>query len=296
MAHMKLFMFALVCCLGVIFGSFINALVWRLAKQEGLDTGEPTPKKPKAKTSAKKSVATTDYSITTGRSMCPQCHHTLAAKDLVPVLSWLSLRGKCRYCGQPISRQYPLVELLTGLLFMVFYLGWPFSLSGLHLVQFVYGLIYIVFFVALAVYDARWFLLPDKLVFSLTGLAVTQVSLTAVWTGDVRALWEPLAAAGVISGLFWVLYQVSGGRWIGGGDVKLAVALGLIVASPLQALLLVFCASLLGMLGSIPVLLGGKEGLKAHIPFGPYLLAGCFIVLLWGERLWTWYMSLTYVG
>jgi prepilin signal peptidase PulO-like enzyme (type II secretory pathway) len=134
------------CGLGLIFGSFVNALVWRLAKQEGLDAGEPTPKKPKAKTSAKKSVATTDYSITTGRSMCPQCHHTLAAKDLVPVLSWLSLRGKCRYCGQPISRQYPLVELLTGLLFMVFYLGWPFSLSGLHLVQFVYGLIYIVFF------------------------------------------------------------------------------------------------------------------------------------------------------
>jgi len=92
--------------------------------------------------------------------------------------------------------------------------------------------------------------------------------------------------------VFWVvlgLYQLSGGKWIGGGDVKLALALGLIAGSPLKAMLALFIASLLGTLVSLPQISGGKRGLKQHIPFGPYLLTGAFVVMVWGKRLVSWY-------
>ncbi len=256
---------------GVIFGSFINALVWRM---HGRSIGKKVP------------------SIFHGRSMCPNCKHVLAAKDLVPVVSWLSLHGRCRYCRRPVSAQYPLVELLTGLLFVIFYLGWPFSLSGLHLVWFFYGLLYIIFFVALAVYDYKWFLLPDKLVFSLTALASSQVVVTTLWQRDFQAFIEPLFGGALFFGIFWVIYQLSSGKWIGGGDVKLAFALGLIVGGPLEAMMVLFAASSLGTLVSVPLIVRQKKGLQQHIPFGPYLLAGCFIVMLYSERITNWYTGL----
>ncbi len=270
---------------GVIFGSFINALVWRLHEQ-----GRSRDKR--QETTYKKRSRQASYSVLTGRSMCPKCKHVLGVKDLVPVFSWLSLRGKCRYCRKPISVQYPLVELLTGLLFVIFYLGWPLSLSGLHLVWFLYGLVYLVFFMALAVYDVKWFLLPDRLVFSLIALAASQVVITSLWRQSLSELWLPVAGAGLFFGLFWGIYQLSAGKWIGGGDVKLAAALGLIVGGPLEAMMVLFVASLLGTMVSIPLLLQEKNGLHQHIPFGPYLLAGCLAVVLYGDRLTEWYTGL----
>ena len=267
---------------GVVLGSFINALVWRLARQEGL------PGTPSSKKASKRISSDVRYSIFRGRSMCPACTHQLAARDLVPVLSWLRLGGKCRYCQKPISAQYLLVELVTGVLFGLFYLGWPFDLSGLHLVWFMFGLIYVVFFVALAVYDLKWFLLPDRLVYPLVALAFAQAVLRTFSERDPNVLWQAGLGALTIFGLFWGIYQVSKGAWIGGGDVKLALALGLIAGSPLKALLVVFLASLLGTAASVPVLLRGKKGLEQHIPFGPYLLAGCVLVLLYAERMFGW--------
>lgn len=275
--------------LGVLWGSFVNALVWRLHKQEELaeqHLGTKTSKVKKPKVAEKSA----DYSILRGRSMCPHCRQKLAARDLVPVLSWLQLRGKCRYCHKPISREYPLVELLTGLIFALFYLGWPFSLSGLHLIWFLYGLVYLVFFVALAVYDAKWYLLPDRLVFPLTVVALSQVIVSSIWLQSWDALWQPFAGAGIIFGFFWTIFQISKGEWIGGGDVKLAVSLGLIAGTPLRALLVVFVASLLGTIVSLPGLLAAKkDGWTRHVPFGPYLLAGCFLVMLFADRIIDWY-------
>jgi prepilin signal peptidase PulO-like enzyme (type II secretory pathway) len=273
---------AIFAVLGVILGSFVNALVWRLHEQEAL-AGK------KGAAVAKKRQA---LSIAKGRSMCPHCGHELAAKDLVPVLSWVSLRGKCRYCHKPISWQYPAVEIFTGLLFGLSYLSWPFALHGAGLFQFVLWLGVVVLFVALAVYDLRWFLLPNRLVLPTTVLAVIEVVGTAVWLHSFSALWEPAVGALIIFGLFWGLYQVSKGAWIGGGDVKLAVALGLLAATPLHAFMVIFLASLLGTLGSIPTLMHGKSGLKRHIPFGPHLLAATFIVVLYGADIVAWYEHL----
>ena len=261
---------------GLVLGSFVNALVWRLHEQGKLH---------------KKTlrVPSEDLSILHGRSMCPDCHHTLAARDLVPVFSWLWLRGRCRYCKKPISAQYPLVELLTAVLFVVAYTSWPFGLDAQGIFQLGFFGLYIVFFVALAVYDVRWFLLPDRLVFPLIGISAIPPITMALWHGDIVRLWAPLAGAAVIYGLFWGLYQVSKGEWIGGGDVKLAIALGLIAGSPIHALLIIFFASLLGTIVSAPMLLRGRSGLAQHIPFGPYLLAACFIIVLYSDRIISWY-------
>ncbi len=272
--------------LGVVFGSFVNAFVWRLHEQAALEG--------KKGAAAQKKRA--ELSISKGRSMCPDCHHTLAAKDLVPIFSWLWLGGKCRYCRKPISWQYPLVELLTGLLFVASYLSWPLELYGVGLYQFVFWLFYVVIFMALAVYDLRWFLLPDRVVFPLVAVALVEVVSVAIWQQSWSALWQPLVGAAVIFGLFYLLFQISKGMWIGGGDVKLALALGLIAGTPLNAFLVIFFASLLGTLGSVPALLQGKKGLKVHIPFGPYLLAATFIVVLYGSAITNWYTDLFLFG
>src|SRR5665213_2769212 len=94
---------ALLALLGLVFGSFVNALVWRLHEQEVLLEKRKKPSKKQLE----------KLSILNGRSMCPHCKHELAIKDLVPLFSWIALKGKCRYCGKPISWQYPVVELLT---------------------------------------------------------------------------------------------------------------------------------------------------------------------------------------
>lgn len=276
---------ALLGLIGLVFGSFVNAAVWRLHEQAVLKEGK------KAKGKSQK-LAAKDLSILHGRSMCPSCHHELGAKDLVPVFSWLYLRGKCRYCRKPISWQYPVVELVTAGLFMLSYISWPEVLHGVGLFQFAVWLVFVVAFMVLAVYDLRWYLLPDKIVYPLQALALVQVVVVAVWLRDTSLLWQPLLAAAIFFAFFWLLFQLSGGKWIGGGDVKLAVALGLLAATPLHVFLVIFFSSVIGTLVSIPLLSKGKSGLKAQIPYGPHLLAATIIVVLYGENVINWYQNL----
>ena len=103
---------------GLAFGSFVNALVWRLREQ----SVKPRAKKSKNLIAHRSLLTAQDLSIVKGRSMCPNCYNSLAAKDLVPVLSWLSLKGRCRYCNKSISWQYPAVELITSLIFLISHL------------------------------------------------------------------------------------------------------------------------------------------------------------------------------
>ena len=263
----------IVLVLGLVFGSFVNALVWRMHEQL---TNKSKRFKP-------------ELSIVKGRSLCPSCKHQLSANDLWPVISWIALRGKCRYCKKPISWQYPLVELSTAALFMLSYAVWPFSFSLLGYMTFVVWLIILVQLVALFVYDIKWMILPNRLV----GLVVPFSGLLVVLHAfDVRSPGYVLSAvtgAAVIAGLFWALFQISGGKWIGGGDVKLAVALGLIAGSPVKALLVIFIASLLGTVISLPFLIAKKRKLINKVAFGPYLITATVIVFFWGSAMIHWY-------
>ncbi|MEK7599450.1 MAG: prepilin peptidase [Patescibacteria group bacterium] len=267
---------------GLCLGSFANALVWRIHEQE-------EQAKSKKKTDKKYQAR---LSIAKGRSMCPDCKHELTAKDLIPVLSWLSLGGKCRYCKMPIPVQYPLVELVTACLFVASYIWWPESLEGTQIVVFGLWQAISTGLMALLVYDARWMLLPNRLIYPLTTVAGLQ-ALIVISTSDrpLMALINTMAAVVIGGGIFYVLFQVSAGKWIGGGDVRLGWLLGLIVATPTKSILLIFLASMLGTLVSLPLLISKRMKRTSTIPFGPFLIAASVIVVLFGTEILQWYQS-----
>lgn len=258
---------------GLAFGSFVNALVWRVHEQ--------------ATSSAKR--ANKELSITKGRSMCPHCKHRLHAKDLIPIFSWLWLKGKCRYCHKSISWQYPLVELVTAGLFVLSYLVWPHSFDLLGSLQLAVWLLCITIFMALVVYDMRWMILPDRVVLPLTILAAVQIGLLTAQQGSVNVLIGGLLGVLCLAGLFYVLFQVSDGKWIGGGDVKLGVSLGLLVGGPAKALAVLFLAACLGTICTLPLLVLGKKKASQQLPFGPFLIAATIIIYLFGTGLVAWY-------
>lgn len=280
--------------LGLCLGSFVNAFVWRHYQKEFAPQERAEAKATKkAKKSAQTDELTAEQlSIIRGRSMCTHCHHELAAKDLIPVVSYLWLRGKCRYCGARIEDS-PLAELLTPLLFVVSYIFWPLSLQGQGLVSFIFWLVFLVGFAALIVYDLRWFLLPHSIVVPLTGLALLQVVLEAtLYHGGLESLLHAFWGALVIGGLFFTLYRLSNEKWIGGGDITLGILLGLLVGGPANALLLVFVASLLGTLVAIPILLLLRKPIRTtHLPFGPFLILAAVIVMLFGKQTIDWYVG-----
>ena len=264
---------------GLCLGSFINALVWRLHEQSAENRKKKLDKK-----------YLSDLSIAKGRSMCPHCKHELATKDLLPILSWLNLRGKCRYCKQPISGQYPLVELATALLFVVSYLWWPVALDGAQAAIFTLWLALLVGLIALLVYDLHWLLLPDRIIYPLGAIAAAQ-AVIAIWAAStpLTALLNTLLAVAVGGGIFYLLFQFSGGKWIGGGDVKLGWLLGLVMATPARSFLFIFIAALSGSLVSIPLLASGRLKRTSTIPFGPLLIIAAIIIELFGVHILHWY-------
>lgn len=264
--------------LGLCLGSFVNALVWRLHEQS-------KPKK-------KRAASAKELSITKGRSMCPGCKHTLMAADLIPVVSWLFLRGRCRYCKKPISWQYPIVETITGLLFIVSYYFWPVDLSKgtLYWLQFGVWLVAIVVSLALVIYDFKWMLLPNRLVFILAAFGLVYALLSLIT--DVSTIVDILLAVGISGGIFWLLFQISDGKWIGGGDVKLGLALGLFIPGAVSAFLMLFLASFVASMFVVFLIIIGKYKKGIRIPFGPFLLLGTFLVVIFGLRFSIWYENL----
>lgn len=262
--------------LGLCFGSFTNALVWRLYEQS-------LPKK-------KRVASDHDLSISRGRSMCPHCQHTLGALDLLPVFSWLFLRGKCRYCRHTIGWQYPLVEIVVALLFVGSYIFWPYELQGVGIAMLAVWLAAVIGLTALTVYDLRWMLLPNRIVFPLIGLGVVQAALQIMQHGwhDTFLIAGSVAIAG---GIYYVLFQFSDGRWIGGGDVKLGFALGLLVGTPGKAFLLLFFASVIGLVIALPAVLSKRLSVTSKVSFGPSLILATVVVVLWGQRILDWYTT-----
>jgi leader peptidase (prepilin peptidase) / N-methyltransferase len=265
--------YIIIIVIGLALGSFINAYVWRIRKQE--------------KSKSKK------YSILTGRSMCTDCGHKLATKDLVPIFSWLSLKGKCRYCQKPISSQYPIVEALTAILFLLSYIYWPYAFHGQGITYLVIWLILLVNLIALAVYDIKWMLLPNKIVYPLYFLVIIQLLATLMFfSGGLHYILNSLLGMLIGGGIFYVLFMVSDGKWIGGGDVKLGALLGLYLGSGINAILLIFFASVIGSVYSLTLMVLGKLDRKAVVPFGPFLILAAFILVLWSSSIVSWLNSI----
>jgi len=267
----------LLVVLGLVAGSFVNALIWRVHERA----------KPKSK--SKNTLTDKDLSILHGRSMCSKCHHPLATKDLIPVISWISLRGKCRYCHKPIEDS-PLIEFGTALVFVVSYIYWPLNWGGIGTFSFVVWILALVGLMALFVYDIRWQLLPNVIIYPLlVGVAIATLWQVVFYDGG----WPMLKDAGLSvligGGIFYALFEYSKGKWIGGGDVKLGALLGLLVLEPAQAFLVLFTSSLLGTAFILPGLLTKKLNKKSKIPFGPFLIVAGILVKLFGASFIAWY-------
>lgn len=257
--------------IGLCLGSFVNAAVWRIKNKKNL---------------------------TTDRSECTHCHYKLESYDLIPVVSWLWLKGRCRKCKKPISAQYPIVELTVAAYFIASLAFWPYELATVpELLMFVIWLLAGVGLAILVVYDLRWMILPDKVVFSLVGLGMAMTVLKGLQAQSLaQYFFDVVGSLLVLSGFYLVLYVYSKGKWIGFGDVKLGVALGLLLTNWQLSLLALFLANFIGCLVIIPGLLTKRLKRTSHIPFGPFLVAGFIIAGLFGQQLLDWYMAITFAG
>ena len=276
---------------GLCLGSFAGASVWRLrarqleedkAAGEEIDGHEYRQLKHlhginKAKDS----------------SRCLHCGHELAWYDLLPLVSWLSLRGKCRYCKVSIGRFEPIMELSVAVFFVLSFVFWPFDLMApLAIAQFVIWLLAGVGLAILFAYDLKWFLLPNVVMFSVIGLSVISALLVVLQASDVLgALASILTSIFILSGIYLLIYLVSKGQWIGFGDIKLGLALALLLADWQLAFIALFAANLIGCLIVIPGMIAGKITRTTRIPFGPLLIIGMVVSFFAGRLILDMYFS-----
>lgn len=278
--------------LGLIFGSFVNALVWRIRQQEISE--QKTENKKQKKESSNLSTLHSNLSVISGRSQCVYCGQRLVAKDLVPIFSWLYLRGRCRYCGGFISVQYPTVELVCAFVFVLSYTLWPSDLAGSEWLLLATWLVSSVGLLALAIFDLKWMLLPNRILYpafftAAAGKLGYIVFFAPDKAEDIR-LW--ILSVSVAAGIFCVIYYVSKGGWIGFGDVRLGLVTGTLLGTPSKSFLMIFLASVLGTISVLPALLFRRQRLSAKVPFGPFLIAATAATILFGQPLLDWYERL----
>ena len=250
--------------IGLIVGSFLNVVILRL------HAGKAFIK---------------------GRSACPHCKHVLGPLELVPVLSWLALGGRCKHCHKAISVQYPLVELATAILFAVASLTHPFN-TGADLLELVFWLYIIGSLIVLTVYDLRWYLLPDKVLLPLIIPAVAMLIAQALIAHSFSAIMYPIAAAVLFGGAFYLLAAVSKGRWMGGGDIKLAFVMGLLLGLQRTALALFIAFDTAAIVGVVLIAIHRKKR-SDLIPFGPFLVLGTLAAYYWGTPILHWYLQVS---
>ena len=279
---------------GLSVGSFLNAFIYRLEVYDGFKTS----------LQGRKDLL---YKLLKGRSQCPSCAHVLAWHDLVPLLSFILLQGKCRYCTAKISFQYPLVELVTGILFTV--IIW-FVLPKLGLV--INTLTELSFFEALNlfylwaiasllivifVYDLKHFIIPDKILYPAIGFVLLwQVFLNFQIGENLAGLsfLQMLVAGLGTAGFFLAIYLFSKGKAMGFGDVKLALFMGLFLSWP-NILVAMSVAFGTGAIVGLVLIFLKRKTMRSEVPFGPFLILGTFTAFFWGVKLVDWYLSLVVV-
>ena len=267
--------------LGVVLGSFAGAQVWRVrARQLRTDkqTGHPYDKH-----EWRQLRVLLQGTLRDDRSRCLQCGHVLAWYDLLPVVSWLSTGGRCRYCQQFIGWFELVMELVLGLGLALSYLVWPWALPASSLLFAVWVVVALVLMI-LAAYDAKWQLLPDPLNYGLMALGALFVLVRMTTLHDVDFV-SLTGAVALLAGLYGGLYAISRGAWIGFGDVKLCVGLALLLGDWRLAFMTLFFSNMLGCIIVLPGLARGQLNTRSQVPFGPLLIIGCVISLLFGGHI-----------
>lgn len=276
--------------LGAALGSFAVATVWRLRylqlKSEQQNASTLKKIEYKIVNIINKPFSTTD------RSKCLHCGYELRWFDMIPVVSWIALRGKCRRCHKPIGYAELAAEIGLGVAVAVSYAYWPLGeiVSGIQISLFVLWVIALVLLTIHFFYDLKWYLLPDIITVWLVGIAVIYAITYFYSLGAPTVLLNSyLIQIGlslvVLPGFYGLLYVISKGNWIGFGDVKLLVPMALFVASWQAGVLLIFLANLIGCLVVLPGMLSHKLGRTSRIPFGPFLILAFIITMLLGSQL-----------
>lgn len=248
------FLSLIIGLVGLLIGSFLNVVIYRVPRGE-------SPVSP--------------------GSHCPVCGDALRAWELLPVLSFLIQKGQCRNCQSRISWRYPLVELLSGILF---YLTAALSLEiKIPPARLLLNLVFVGVLIALAFIDLDTFRLPDVLTLPLLGFGLIGAFLIP---GNPTG-WESLLTALGAGGVFWMIAMVYP-QGMGLGDVKLIAAMGAFLGFP-SIFLALFIGSFIGVVTGGFLLLMGKNIFRQQIPFGPYLAFGSLVTLLWGTQIFNWY-------
>lgn len=245
---------------GLLFGSFLNAWAWRLAHEE---------------------------SIAKGRSHCTSCGAPIRARDNIPVVSWLLLRGRCRDCAAPISWRYPVGEAVTAALFVAVV-----AYDGLSWIL-IPHLIFVSVMVLVSQVDLEIQIIPDVVILPAAGIGLALMILL----GDAP-WWQYLAAGLGAAGFLWlvseVYFRVRRIEGMGFGDVKMALCMGFYLgAAVLPALFIGFISG--AVVGSMGLVIQKKDK-QTPIPFGPFLAAGAVLALFVGEAIIAWYLGLAMPG
>ena len=277
-------MLLIIFIVGLCVGSFLNCLIYRLRRQKTI----------------------------LGRSYCPHCKQPIALYDNIPLISFILLKGECRHCKRPIAWQYPAVELATGILFVLAYINFQFfppqrdpamavtifnfqTISDVQILKFQFIIhnsklliqllrdwLFVCILIVVFIYDLRWQLILDK----VTVPAIIVAFGLNLWLG---MNWlNLLAAAGIGGGFFLAQYLISRGRWIGGGDIRLGVLMGLMLGWP-QILTALILAYVSGAVVGVGLLLERKKQLSSRLPFGTFLSAATIAAMLWGEEIMSWW-------
>ncbi len=250
-----IFLPIIIFVLGLIIGSFLNVVILRM------NTGR---------------------SIASGRSMCARCSRPLAWYELIPVFSFIVLRGKCRTCRVPISFQYPVVELATAVLFVLLYIKVALGggLTPFAWLSFAFACVVGALLVVAGVYDVRHKILPDTVIYPFLLVAVLGIVVKATMVPEfngLKALFD-----GVIVGLpLFLLWAVSRGRLMGFGDVKLMLGVGWVLGLSQGIAGLVISFWVGAIFGLFLIALSHRYSMKSQVPFGPFLIIGALIAGLW---------------
>lgn len=242
----------LIFIFGLLLGSFLNCLVYRLNEAKNW------------------------RKFFFGRSYCPECKRNLCWFDNLPLFSFLFLKGKCHWCHSPIPWRYPLVELTTGILSVMVYYFSVGSATNL-----IFNLIIVYALMGIFLSDLLYRTIPDQIVYLVIAIALLWLIINQQWSSILSGLGAAL--------FFLLLVLLTRWQGMGLGDVKLAGLMGLILGFP-SIIVALYLAFLTGALVGVILILTKRKRLKSEIPFGPFLVLATFIALFWGEKIWYFFL------
>jgi len=271
---MTLLVAALVFIFGTTIGSFLSVIIYRMH--------------------------TNKKGMLFSRSICPHCKKKLKASHLIPILSYILLRGKCGFCGKSISSHYLIIELISGLLFLATFLTFNFinvipslvdpsilnyTIDYQMLELFIFYIVEFTFLLAILFYDLFYKIIPDR--FSVPAIIIAVIGSLLLST--VPPLDMAIGAA-ALGGFFLLQYVISKGKWVGGGDIRMGLLIGALLGWK-HGVLAIMIAYILGALISLVLMAQKKASRKTELAFGPFLIIGTLTALFFGERLISWYLN-----